>query len=853
MNRKSSYIMLVLFFVYSLPVRSGHEGLSRGLYFQSFEVDKDKRTSLDLTPHQPVVFNHGFSMEFDVKLRREKQTFGYIFRIICNDTLNIDFLTDISSGTANFLCVIKNRTVIQFKKEEIGNAIENIWINVKYDFDPTKNHVSLSLNGVKKEANYPTERLTRFKVCFGGNMHSDFLTTDIAPMTVKDIRFFDEKRQLVRHWELVKHTSDGVYDECISDKATTLNPVWDIDRHVKWNKIKTIVNAGKNHYIAFNRNDGHFYFAKDKRILIYDIKLQKMDTMEVLKGYPFICNLSNLLIYDANRHVLVSYDLDRKNLATFDFTTRQWDNDNNTEIMQRYLHHSRLFVPEDSLLISFGGYGFHRYQSVIYQCQVNHNQWKETRLSQFITPRYLGSIGQLDNRQVLYFGGFGSESCEQTELSRNYYDLYAIQMDEVSVQKVWELPNPDEHFTNSNSLVVDKANKKFYSLAYPNMRHASFITLHEYSLEKPEYQAVGDTIPYFFNDLESYCDLFQSEDSSALYAVTSYVKDDHSEINIYAIAFPPLGLEAIMQQQPSQANRWLLWLLIPVLITGVFLIYHFRNKKRNRTKESKGEHILLPDGEEEPVLYDNFFEEMKPSSINLLGNFQIVDGNKNDISLNLTPITLQLFLLILMATVKNGKGITSQELQKILWYDKDEESARNNRNVNIAKLRALIKDFTEVKVINREGYWTIENGKSVFCDYERVCILMKVLKTGVKFNKKLLSELVDIALKGTLLPHIQQQEWLEPYQTDYTNMLIESLISFSKRDEVKSDLILLLKMADAILLHDNIDEDAIQLKCYALFHAGRKNQALQSFNKFTADYKYLLAADHQLKFEELIK
>ena len=851
MNRKTSYSLLVLFLVYSLPIRSSDDELKRGLYFQSFEVDKDKRTSLDLTPHRPLVFNHGFTMEFDLKLRREKQSFGYVFRIICNETLNMDFMIDIPSVTANFLCVVQNRTVIQFKKEELGNTIENTWINVVFVFDPDSNRIILSLNGIKKEAPCPAERMNRFSVCFGGNMYRNFLTTDVSPMTVKDIRFFNEKQQLVRHWELAKHATDGVYDECISDRATAQNPIWEIDSHVKWKKIETFVHSGQNHHIAFNRNDGLFYFINDREIIIYDIKRDKMDTLEVLAGYPFNCRLSNLLVYDPNRHVLVSYDFERKGLATFDFATRRWDNDNNAGIIQRYMHHSRLFIAEDSLLITFGGYGFHRYQGVMHKCYVTENVWAETRLSPSIAPRYLGSMGQLDNRQLLYFGGFGSESGEQTEYSRNYYDLHTIDIDNAKVLKRWTLPNPEEHFTNSNTMVVDKTNGKLYALAYPNMRHASIITLHEYNLEKPEYRAVGDSFPYFFNDLESYCDLFQSADSTELYAVTSHVRDNQSEIAIYAIAFPPLSLEEIIRHPPPRAYRWIWLAMIAVILSGVFI--YCRKRKIHPKEVYQSDYQPISDKEEESVLYDNIFEEIKPLSINLLGNFQIIDGNRNELSANFTPITMQLFLLILMATIKNGKGIPSPELRKILWFDKDEDSARNNRNVNIAKLRAFLKDFTEVKVINREGYWTIEIGKTVFCDYERVCILMKILKTGVPFNKKLLSELVDIALKGTLLPHIQQQEWLEPYQTDYTNMLIESLIAFSKRDEVKTDLILLLKMADAILLHDNIDEDAIQLKCHALFHAGRKNQALQSFNKFTADYKYLLAADHQLKFEELIK
>jgi len=855
LKANSLYFILALFLMYSLPLKS-NDRIKQGLYFRSFEVDKDKRTSLDLTPNKSLVFNEGFSMEFDMKLRHEKHTFGYVFRIICNDTLNVDFLADITSGEANFLLVVKNRTVIQYKNEEIGNIIENSWIKVLFVFEPSGNSFSLSLNGIKKDVTFPAANLKKFGFCFGGNMHRNFFTTDIAPMTVKNIRFFDEKQRLIRYWELAKHASDCVYDECISDRATVLNPVWEIDSHVTWSKIATMVYTGQNYHIAFNREDGQFFFAKDKVIYIYDVKLHKVDTINALAGYPFNCNLSNLLVYDPNRHALISYDLESKNLSTFDFSTCRWDNNNNSGIIQRFLHHSRLFIAEDSLLVTFGGYGFHRYNSLLFKCFVNNNIWETAQLSASIPPRYLGSMGRLGDRQLLYFGGFGSESGEQEAFPRNYYDLYSIDIDAVSVKKIWELSNPEEQFTNSNSLVVDQSKGTFYTLAYPNMRYASVIMLHEYNLNKPEYRIVGDSIPYFFNDIDSYCDLFQTSDSTELFTVTSHISGNSSEINIYSMAFPPLSPDEITQYPSPHENFWLLLTLLPVGLAGVIAMYFYRQRKKKLSfKDVPGTTSINEpvQSEEEPIVYDNLFDETKPLSIDLLGSFRIVDSKGFDITKNFTPTITQLFLLLLMTTFKNGRGISSQEINKTLWYDKDDESARNNRNVYTTKLRSILKSFTEVRLENHAGFWTIQCDKTVFCDYERALILIKTLKNSNRFNKKLVVELADIALKGTLLPKIQQTEWLEPYQLDYTNQLIECLLTYSKNEEIKTDLLLLLKIADSILLHDDIDEDAIKLKCYALYRSGRKNQALQSFNNFTAIYEKLLAAKHHLVFEELIK
>jgi two-component SAPR family response regulator len=851
MQIKIKYLLLlILLLAGSLQARSDDE-IKRGLYFRSFEVDKDQRTCLNLAPDRPLVFNKGFSMEFDIQLRREYQSFGYVFRIVGNDTLNMDFLANITSGDANFSLVIKNKAALQFKNPEIGESVENRWIKASFVFDPAGQTVSVSLDGVRKETICPLDGLKHFKIYFGGNTHDVFSTTDVVPMLVKDIRFFDEKKKPVRHWELAKHSFDCVYDECISDKATVQNPVWKIDRHAKWNKRKTLVCAGQNQQIAFDRKGDRIYFAEDTALFIYDFKEKRMDTVRVLARVPFSNDRSNQVIYDPNRQVLISYYFEDRKLAVFDFSTRKWNSDDSPIVItQKYSHHSRVFIENDNLLVTFGGYGHHRYNSIFHKCRVVENTWEEADLSQSIPPRYLGGMGCMENRSLLYFGGFGNESGIQEESPHNYYDLYTIDIDTETVKKIWELPHPQEHFTNSNSLVVDKDNGKFYALAYPNKRYASVIKLHKYSLDKPEYHVVGDSIPYFFNDVESYCDLFQSSDGSELYAVTSYARGNSSDINIYAIAFPPLSPEEVVQQPPLRSNTRL-WLLLLALFAGLVPALAIYRKRRSRLPGSD-EPIPDKEKEEEPVVYKSLFAEKKPSSIYLLGHFYVIDSDGNDITKNLTPTTTRLFLLLLMSTVRNGRGITSSELQKILWFDKDDDSARNNRGVYINKLRSILKSFTEIRVVKHEGYWSIQSGKNVFCDYERVLALMKIIPSD-RFHIKLLTELVDIALKGALLPHLQPEEWLDSYQSDYANRLIECLMEYSKRDKVKTDLLLLLKIADVILLHDNIDEDAIKLKCYILFRSGRKNQAVQAFNKFTADYEDLLAAKHNLVFDDLVK
>ena len=821
-----------------------------GLYFQSGEVDKDKRTSLNLTPDKALDLSKGFIMEFDLNLRSEGQNFGYIFRLIYNDTLNIDLLSNISGLESNYSLIAGHQTLISYQNSEIG-FVPGRWIKVCLRSDPSKNIIDLSLNEVKKTAEYAFGKPKQLHIYFGGNTHYIFSTTDIVPMTIKDIRISDLDSHPIRYWKLESHLHNAVYDECENAKAVVSNPQWEIDNHVNWSKQASLVLPDAHYCMTFDPVNDRIFVAKDKRVFIYNAKNHTTDTLEVSKGVPFNTEISQLE-YDPVKDELISYNFESANLAKFNFYTLEWSNENKALVSPFYWHHSNCYIISDSLLLTFGGYGYHRYNSTLFKYNSVTSLWESFNLSSSITPRYLGAMGYQGKNKLLYFGGFGNESGRQEESPRNYYDLYSIDFSEAKAQKIWELPNPNEHFTNSNSLVIDKGKRKFYALAYPNKRYASEIKLHEYSLDKPEYREVGGSIPYFFNDIESFCDLFQSSDSTELYAITSFVKNNFTEINIYSIAFPTLSAEDIIQHplSSSEVLNWL-WLAIPACIIIVFLfIWINRHRKLAIVSE---EYKQLLDNDEEPIIYNTHVTEKNHSSINLLGNFQVIDSNGNNITKNFTPTTTQLFLLLLMFTIKNGKGISSQELRNILWFDKDDDSARNNRNVYVAKLRSILKSFPEVKIVNHEGYWSIISDESVFCDYDKAMILMKTLKNSSRFNKKILAELVDIALKGTLLPYIQQLEWLESFLSDYSSQLIECLMKYSKHDELKTDLLFLLKIADTILLHDNIDEDAICLKCYALFRMGRKSHALQAFNKFTYDYENLLATKHNLIFDEIVK
>lgn len=843
-------LFLFTFFVF-LPCFFSHAMQNEtkgGLFFHSFETDIDKRTSLILTPENEIHLPKGFTMEFDAKFRVEVQNFGYICRIIANDTLNIDLLSDFYYPLKNkFLSlVVKQESLINFSGKELEPEMFEDWVKISLSVNPVTNRIELSLNGFKKESDYKFGSISDFYINFGSNLNKNFYTTDVAPITIRDLRIYDKDKKLVRHWELSKHAIGYVYDECQSAKAIAINPSWLIDEHIKWKEKKKFILPGLYYQFAFDPQNERIFLAKNNHLFIYYLQNNQIDTVNIDKGLPYNL-LANQLVFDSQSNELITYNFENNEISRFNFETKQWTLDDNNKVAPKYWHHGKYYSPDLKKIITVGGYGLHQYSSFLQQYSVYNKKWDVIDLSHQIPPRYLGSMGYYDGQSFLYFGGFGNKSGKQEESPRNYYDLYKINLNDYSVQKIWELETVTDHFTNSNSLIVDKNRNVFYTLSYSNLRYLTSIVLHRYSLDKPEYEVLGDSIPYLFADTKSYCDLYLNSEKTKLYVLTSCEKGSDSEISIYSMAYPPLRAQDVLQPEKKNNNK--IWFIIGgslffLLFTSFACLKIYTKKRKGKQSEQKDITIKI-----QPV--DAPLIQLPESSIYLLGDFKVIDHDKNNISASFTPTTRQLFLLILLSTLKDGYGISSEEIKKHIWRDKDQVSARNSRNVYIQKIRNLLKDVGNIEVSKIDGYWKINLSNNVFCDYSNALIYINSLKNG-NFDKNLLDNLLEITSRGTLLPEMKAV-WLGDFKSYYSNSAIDVLVRISKNKNIRNDFEVLLKIANVILLNDSTEEYGIKLKCYVLLKLKRNKQANQYLQEFSDNYEKMYAVKPDITFEDIVK
>ena len=161
--------------------------------------------------------------------------------------------------------------------------------------------------------------------------------------------------------------------------------------------------------------------------------------------------------------------------------------------------------------------------------------------SEEIPPRYLSGSGYKNKDTLLIFGGCGNPQGKQELGVVNYYDLYAIDINTFKTNKLWSIPGDAKNFVIGNNIVVDEKNNKLYALCFPNDCSNSYILLRSFDLDSGKNSTnYADTIPFSFNDVNSFCTLYYDSLQSQLYAVTNYNHNNQSNIDIYSLAYPPI-------------------------------------------------------------------------------------------------------------------------------------------------------------------------------------------------------------------------------------------------------------------------------------------------------------------------
>lgn len=280
-------------------------------------------------------------------------------------------------------------------------------------------------------------------------------------------------------------------------------------------------------------------------------------------------------------------------------------------------------------------------------------------------------------------------------------------------------------------------------------------------------------------------------------------------------------------------------LIILIILADIiiFFVLHYRNKlKKKREKEQKG--IVIDNKKALPENLNSISQ-----AIYLFGDFNLFDKENNDLSNKMSPILKELFLLLLTRSPYNG--ISSPELKEILWYDKTEQSAKNNRAVYFNKLRGIIRHLGQYELSNKTGGWKIEFEEAYVDYYEFVKIISKPRITETEIHI-----LLNITSKGSLLPD-HNWEWLDDVKAAVSDAVITILTNYLVHLSPKENPGIIESICNSLFIFDPLNEVALVYKCQYYNLVNKPYLSKKLYNSFCREYKQTYGEEFTKSFSDI--
>jgi hypothetical protein len=762
-----------------------------GLEFASKGMSQEARTALELFPETPLEADDEFSLVFDLSLQPHSHSyFGYVFRITDNKDQNIDLIYDVHSQLFNI--VTGNEfSGISFKPDL--DQMSHQWKKVRLDININKRLIKLSLDGKTIGSSLTSFTLGhQFRIFFGANHYKELKSFDLAPIRLKDVQIFQEGT-LEYNWPLALNTQDIVHKRM----AAVSNPIWLAQAYHEWNETQHFIIKG-NASVAFDNNTGTVYINGSDSVYMIKGKTLTSDPLTQHRGLPD----GNISVFDENRQQLVNFLVDEKQAALYDPAHHTWTNTTNAQRVTNYWHANSFYSRFDSAIYIFGGYGDYHYKNEV---QRAGKTWETIPAKgDAFTPRYMAALGTNSKGDSAYIiGGYGSLKGDQLLNPHHLYDLILFDVKNKTFKKIYQLPEPAQPFVFGNSMIIDQ--QHYYALTFANDRSKSSLQLIKGSLTKPEYTQLAANIPFSFYDIKSRVNLFYDKQNEKLITTILFTENNITQVKIYTILFPPSQLAI----HPAPEKIPYTWIALALFLAGaVFLSLRFKRKPQTIT----------------PVLMPITREAIIKPAILVFGEFTVTDKNGEDITKLFSPLLKELFLLLLLHSVSGKNGISSEKIYEILWADRSVKDAKNNRSVNMLKLKNILDKIADYTLVKDNGKWLLQ--------FEEDAVDIDIQQYYQQPED--IEQLVQLTGRGTFL-NGTEYAWLDKFKSEIAAEIIPLLTGYLENPSLNPEFI--IDVCDSILNFDSLSEEAIMFKCRALVSLRQHSTAKAIYSNFTKEYQ----------------
>ena len=831
---------LYVFLLLSLQLSAQEYGLS----LNGNEVISEQRSSLIVGKDYSICTGIDFSVEFNFRINPIPENyFGYILRLVDKQGRNFDI---IYNGAFKF--ILGENPIVLESNIDSTHLLKD-FNHIKLDFSQRKNTITVTVNGkAQKPVSVSKLAFDCFEIHFGQCTIAGFRNKDVISLDLSDLKI-SSNDNLQHYWKLDETEGNIARDDVGQENAEVIRPNWILRDHVNWKTSSethwrgiiaiTPLPASSSFTLFTNQGIQRLRPGSDTVALVNkenDWHIEHGDVAipfrkEANKGLIRL-NSEEIFISNGEEHIT---EIPEANKLT------------------EYWHHNLYVYPEDTAVVCIGGYGMYAYKNKFQKYSLQTGKWEDlTMKGELPNPRYLAGFGTAsDGLTSYYIGGYGSKSGDQLLKPQNYYDLFKIDWRTNEVKKIYVLPaNEEEPFVFASNIIIDEQSDTYYGLIFNQLKYNTELQLIEGSLSSPEYKKLGNPIPINFHDVNTQVSLFSNEAGRKLMcSVINYDNQvDESTLRIFSIATPP-GVVSENENETSESYWY--WVLIPVL--GLIFIMYLNYRKEQKAATAKAEITpAVPDNLPAQIVNTNpeGAYDGKPQ-IRLFGKFQVLAADGEDLSKAFTPLLKEIFLYLLLNSLRYKKGLSSDKLDETFWFDKNKASARNNRSVNLIKIKGLLAELGGIELDKKTGNWEITfDPQIVYLDYAKFLQITSGSKSTV--SREDISQLKHIVNHGTFLPNLEY-EWLDAFKGEISNKVIDSFLAYSQGLSPEKDAEELIELADHIFLFDSIDESAMIMKCKSLHHLGKHSLAKQTYESFSKKYEDLFSENYALSFSQVLE
>ena len=235
--------------------------------------------------------------------------------------------------------------------------------------------------------------------------------------------------------------------------------------------------------------------------------------------------------------------------------------------------------------------------------------------------------------------------------------------------------------------------------------------------------------------------------------------------------------------------------------------------------------------------------------IRVFDHFQLKNQRDVDLTNQLSPQRKELFLLILIYTVRKG-GIETREMTDILWAGYSAESAKNNRSTQMVRLREILAKDTGVTLVYEDKLWKIRFESAASCDLASYQAFKNQLPPHTLAEPRLV-ELLKMVGNGSLLPKLDY-EWLDLFKGEISNEILEMLTPCFYSDECLSNQKLMLRLTKAFTTLDPLNEQALNYQLNVYLKEGKHALARHTFESYRKTYFNFYNESFSKNFTEYI-